>query len=490
MAAAAKEDVYSDNLDRKLSSFLGDHLTKHEEFPETSFAPGPLAVDYGLHLGTWESSSGGRSNQPRRFEERCLPPGHGFGAMGILQQHALMTTGGGHEIQPQDQHGFDVKQEADDRDVADEHPVLQADYDTGQRVVHDVLEHHVTEGVLAPQDDLLQARMALAQEGDSHTHYAQAGAAAGQKAVAFLAGPRERIHVFGNPVEHCPRCLLEGIGSTNWRPHRHIGELKIRYICERHFDDLDSSHHFDIPLCPACGQVLYLYDFNGMLGVTSARRLHKYVLKCSNRHVLPLLDLFCQTKKGGERCNANFKLQWSYGTMVKRCEMQKNRDHDLWWVRYKNEWKQRRTIIRYKKDFLTHLSDVQRTLLLGLGMEGEAPPDPKVALGPTFDVIVATAASAPGGPRIKKRADPAFSFGDLRHSSRDMNLHTTFRHFGRGQPGAYTGAMSPAVPLGVPPAEYLVAGPMHEGTHMGSALYEEQAFHMRDLGGHDASGST
>lgn len=54
-----------------------------------------------------------------------------------------------------------------------------------------------------------------------------------QKAVAFLAGPRERIHVLGNPVEHCPRCQQEGHGSTGWRPHRHIGELKIRYICER-----------------------------------------------------------------------------------------------------------------------------------------------------------------------------------------------------------------------------------------------------------------
>eukprot|EP01069_Polyplicarium_translucidae_P005680 Polyplicarium_translucidae@DN2833_c0_g1_i1.p1 len=128
--------------------------------------------------------------------------------------------------------------------------------------------------------------------------------------------------------------------------------------------------------------------------------------KCSNRHVLPLLDLFCQTKKGGERCNANFKLQWSYGTMVKRCEMQKNRDHDLWWVRYKNEWKQRRTIIRYKKDFLTHLSDVQRTLLLGLGMEGEAPPDPKVALGPTYDALLATAGTSPGG---KKHSMKRFS---------------------------------------------------------------------------------
>lgn len=54
-----------------------------------------------------------------------------------------------------------------------------------------------------------------------------------QKAVAFLAGPRERIHVLGNPVEHCLRCQQEGLGTTVWRPHRHIGELKIRYICER-----------------------------------------------------------------------------------------------------------------------------------------------------------------------------------------------------------------------------------------------------------------
>lgn len=247
-----------------------------------------------------------------------------------------------------------------------------------------------------------------------HHGYASAAAAGGglgqeclstQKAVAFLAGPRERIHVLGNPVEHCPRCQQEGMGATGWRPHRHIGELKIRYICERHFDDLESNHHFDIPLCPVCNQVLYLYDFNNMLGVSNARRLHKYVLKCANRHVLPLLDLFCQTKKGGERCNANLKLQWCYGTMVKRCEAQKNRDHDLWWVRYKNEWKQRRTIIRYKKDFLSHLTDAQRSLLLGLGLEGEPPPDPKAALGPAFDILVsAVGGGSPGGPKIKKRS--------------------------------------------------------------------------------------
>lgn len=101
------------------------------------------------------------------------------------------------------------------------------------------------------------------------------------------------------------------------------------YFCSfafRNFNDLESNHHFDIPLCPVCNQVLYLYEFNSMLGVSNARRLHKYVLKCANRHVLPLLDLFCQTKKGGERCNANFKLQWCYGTMVKRCEAQKVRN--------------------------------------------------------------------------------------------------------------------------------------------------------------------
>lgn len=80
-----------------------------------------------------------------------------------------------------------------------------------------------------------------------------------------------------------------------------------------------------------------------------------------------------------------------------------NRDHDLWWVRYKNEWKQRRTIIRYKKDFLSHLTDAQRSLLLGLGLEGEPPPDPKSALGPTFDALVSSAGGSPSGPKIKKR---------------------------------------------------------------------------------------
>lgn len=80
-----------------------------------------------------------------------------------------------------------------------------------------------------------------------------------------------------------------------------------------------------------------------------------------------------------------------------------NRDHDLWWVRYKNEWKQRRTIIRYKKDFLSHLTDAQRSLLLGLGLEGEPPPDPKTALGPTFDALVSSAGGSPSGPKIKKR---------------------------------------------------------------------------------------
>jgi hypothetical protein len=55
-----------------------------------------------------------------------------------------------------------------------------------------------------------------------------------QKAVAFLAGPRERIHVMGNPVDQCPRCLQESNTSSAWRPHRHIGELKIRYICNRY----------------------------------------------------------------------------------------------------------------------------------------------------------------------------------------------------------------------------------------------------------------
>eukprot|EP00917_Polyrhabdina_sp_WS-2016_P025088 GHVP01054049.1.p1 GENE.GHVP01054049.1~~GHVP01054049.1.p1 ORF type:complete len:413 (+),score=40.64 GHVP01054049.1:29-1267(+) len=262
------------------------------------------------------------------------------------------------------------------------------------------------------------------------SHSGSLDSASAQKTVAFQAGPRERIHVYGNPVEHCPRCQMDGLGSTNWRPHRHVGELKIRYICERHFDDQESAHHFDIPLCPLCGQVLYLYDFNTMLGVSSARRLHKFVLKCSSRHVLPLLDLFCQTKRGGERCNANFKLQWCYGTMVKRCEAQKNRDHDLWWVRYKNEWKQRRTIIRYKKDFLSHLSDVQRALLLGLGHEGEPPPDPKSALGPTYDALVATV-SSPVGPKIRHKQsssdcyDYDLEMGNLNKRQRDSLANGT-----------------------------------------------------------------
>eukprot|EP01054_Gregarina_sp_Poly1_P002116 Gregarina_sp_Poly_1__2115@NODE_155_length_12405_cov_134_674339_g137_i0_p2_GENE_NODE_155_length_12405_cov_134_674339_g137_i0NODE_155_length_12405_cov_134_674339_g137_i0_p2_ORF_typecomplete_len719_score107_54TniQ/PF06527_11/0_022Zn_ribbon_SprT/PF17283_2/0_33Zn_ribbon_SprT/PF17283_2/9_9e03zinc_ribbon_9/PF14369_6/56zinc_ribbon_9/PF14369_6/30_NODE_155_length_12405_cov_134_674339_g137_i0919311349 len=238
-----------------------------------------------------------------------------------------------------------------------------------------------------------------------------------QKAVAFLAGPRERICVLGNPIEMCPRCRQEGFSSSSWRPHRHIGELKIRYICERHFEDLESPHHFDIPLCPLCNNVLYLYEFNALLGVSNARRLHKYVLKCSSRHVLPLLDLFCQTKKSGDRCNANFKLQWCYGTMVKRCESQKNRDHDLWWVRYKNEWKQRRTIIRYKKDFLSHLSDTQRGLLLGIGLEGEPPPDPKGTLGPTFDALISSSGGSPTGPKIKKRGAEKMAFSQLARSS-------------------------------------------------------------------------
>lgn len=91
----------------------------------------------------------------------------------------------------------------------------------------------------------------------------------------------------------------------------------------RYFGDLYSNHHFDLPLCPICDSVLYLYEFNAILGLSTTRRLHKYVLKCNGRHVLPLLDLFCQTKKSGAKCNANFKLQWSYGTMVKRCEAQR-----------------------------------------------------------------------------------------------------------------------------------------------------------------------
>eukprot|EP01053_Blabericola_migrator_P000834 Blabericola_migrator_1__833@NODE_1205_length_5111_cov_152_599722_g817_i0_p1_GENE_NODE_1205_length_5111_cov_152_599722_g817_i0NODE_1205_length_5111_cov_152_599722_g817_i0_p1_ORF_typecomplete_len850_score95_42Zn_ribbon_SprT/PF17283_2/0_4zinc_ribbon_9/PF14369_6/66zinc_ribbon_9/PF14369_6/36_NODE_1205_length_5111_cov_152_599722_g817_i017124261 len=249
-----------------------------------------------------------------------------------------------------------------------------------------------------------------------------------QKAVAFLAGPRERICVLGNPIEMCPRCRQEGFSSSSWRPHRHIGELKIRYICERHFEDLESPHHFDIPLCPLCNNVLYLYEFNALLGVSNARRLHKYVLKCSSRHVLPLLDLFCQTKKGGDRCNANFKLQWCYGTMVKRCESQKNRDHDLWWVRYKNEWKQRRTIIRYKKDFLSHLSDTQRGLLLGIGLEGEPPPDPKGTLGPTFDALISSSGGSPAGPKIKKRSAEKMAFSQLTRSSMDDDSYDRGDH--------------------------------------------------------------
>lgn len=77
-----------------------------------------------------------------------------------------------------------------------------------------------------------------------HLHYGSALAPGGpgvgatdclttQKAVAFLAGPRERIHVVGSLVNQCPRCHQEGNGATTWRPHRHIGELKIRYICTR-----------------------------------------------------------------------------------------------------------------------------------------------------------------------------------------------------------------------------------------------------------------
>lgn len=54
-----------------------------------------------------------------------------------------------------------------------------------------------------------------------------------QKAVAFVPGPRERICVLGSPIEFCPRCRHDGFGSSPWRPHRHVGELKIRYICER-----------------------------------------------------------------------------------------------------------------------------------------------------------------------------------------------------------------------------------------------------------------
>lgn len=80
----------------------------------------------------------------------------------------------------------------------------------------------------------------LAGTDPRHMHYGGGMSSVGppdclttQKAVAFLAGPRERIHVLGNPVEHCPRCQQEGLGTTGWRPHRHIGELKIRYICER-----------------------------------------------------------------------------------------------------------------------------------------------------------------------------------------------------------------------------------------------------------------
>eukprot|EP00382_Lankesteria_abbotti_P001304 CAMPEP_0113845268 /NCGR_PEP_ID=MMETSP0372-20130328/662_1 /TAXON_ID=340204 /ORGANISM="Lankesteria abbotti" /LENGTH=513 /DNA_ID=CAMNT_0000814291 /DNA_START=136 /DNA_END=1674 /DNA_ORIENTATION=+ /assembly_acc=CAM_ASM_000359 len=281
-----------------------------------------------------------------------------------------------------------------------------------------------------------------------------------QKAVAFLAGPRERIHVFGNPVDCCPRCQQEGFGNVPWRPHRHIGELKIRYICERNFEELESNHHFDIPLCPVCGQVLYLYEFNGMLGVSSARRLHKYVLKCATQHVLPIIDLFCQTKRCGERCNSNFKLQWSYGTMVKRCESQKNRDHDLWWVRYKNEWKQRRTIIRYKKDFLRHLSDVQRALLLGLGLEGESPPDPKNALGPTYDALVANAGGSPAGPKIKKRqterncgSEEYDYVNDIKRQQRDsLDM--------QGQPGPYLTSHHPS---GGPQQDGVTSSPTTSG---------------------------
>lgn len=41
--------------------------------------------------------------------------------------------------------------------------------------------------------------------------------------------------------------------------------------------------------------------------------------------------------------------------------------------------------------------------MLGLGVEGEPPPDPKVALGPTFDAIVSNAAGSPNGAKLKKR---------------------------------------------------------------------------------------
>ncbi|EZG66411.1 hypothetical protein GNI_080740 [Gregarina niphandrodes] len=213
---------------------------------------------------------------------------------------------------------------------------------------------------------------------------------------------RESICVMGQPLDTCPRCKEEGLGLTVWKPHRHIGEMKIRYICERNFQELESPHHFDVPLCPLCSCVLYLYIFNTMIGATNARKLHKYALKCSNKHVLPLLDVFCLTRKGSSKCRANLKLQWCYGTMVARCESQKNRDHDLWWVRYKNEWKQRRTMIRYKKDFLSHLSDSQRGLLLSLGLEGDPPPDPKNTLGPTFDTLLSLSTES-----WKKRSTPA-----------------------------------------------------------------------------------
>lgn len=110
-------------------------------------------------------------------------------------------------------------------------------------LVNPHLQHLQPHHIMHAHELAAAAAAAAAAGSDPRLHYGGGIGGAGatstdclstQKAVAFLAGPRERIHVLGNPVEHCPRCQQEGLGTTGWRPHRHIGELKIRYICERY----------------------------------------------------------------------------------------------------------------------------------------------------------------------------------------------------------------------------------------------------------------